>query len=279
MNHLPPQAPTPVHGGAPPPAAPLAPAPRERPGFGAGVRALFGGFGLIFGDPGLVPLALVPIAVALAATGLLGWAAVAFVPDLVRALLGEHAGGVLSTILEILATAVALIVAALLGFALAQPLSGPALERIVRRVEAKLGAPPWPPTSVIADVLRSLESLVIPYAFGLPILIVLFVINLFFAPAAIVTIPLKLAVTALMVAWDLCDYPLSIRGIPAGTRVSFMKRNAKAMLGFGVGLALVGLIPCLLVLVLPVGVAGGARLVVEIERWEATQRGAPGPGS
>jgi CysZ protein len=114
----------------------------------------------------------------------------------------------------------------------------------------------------------------IPYAFGLPILTVLFLVNLVFAPAVVVTVPLKLAVTALMLAWDLCDYPLSIRGVRVGARVSFIARNATAMLGFGAGLALLGLIPCLLVLVLPVGVAGGARLVVEIERWEAAQRGS-----
>ncbi|HLM76574.1 MAG TPA: hypothetical protein VK459_27920, partial [Polyangiaceae bacterium] len=68
--------------------------------------------------------------------------------------------------------------------------------------------------------------------------------------------------------WDLCDYPLSIRGVGVGERVAFFGRNIKAVLGFGVGLALVSLVPCLIVLVLPAGVAGAARLVVGIERWE-----------
>jgi len=244
-------------------------APAARPGFSAGVRSLFGGLGLIFGDPGLWPLAMVPILVAIVIIALLGWGAVSFVPEQVRALLGAHGGGVLGTVVAVAATGIALIVSLLLGLALAQPLSGPALERIVRRVEAKLGAPAWPATTLLADVRRSLETVVVTYAFGLPILAALFVVNLVFPPAVVITVPLKLAVMAILLAWDLCDYPLSIRGVLVATRVAFMKRNAGAMLGFGFGLALLGLVPCLLVLVLPAGVAGATRLIVQIERWEA----------
>lgn len=246
--------------------------PGARPAFGAGIRALAGGFGFVLTNPAIWPLALVPIAAALVVSTLLGTAAVATIPAQIQALLGARVGGFLATVLGVVATALALLVALLIGFALAQPLAGPALERIVRRVEARLGAPPWPPTSFVTDVLRSLESVVVTYAFGLPILTVLFLVSLAFPPAALVTTPLKVLVTAIVVAWDLCDYPLSIRGVPVGARVLFMKRNATAMLGFGFGLALLGLLPCLLLLVLPAGVAGAARLVVEIERWEAAQR-------
>ncbi|EYF02343.1 EI24 domain-containing protein [Chondromyces apiculatus] len=243
----------------------------DRPGFAAGVRALFGGFGFILTNPDVWPLALVPVVVALIATTLLGWGAVSFVPGQVRSLMGTHAGGLLSTAVEVFATGLSLLVAALLGLMLAQPLSGPALERIVRRVEQRLGAPAWPPTSVVDDVLRSLQAMLIPYAFGLPLLAALFVINLFVPPAVVVTFPLKMVVTALILAWDLGDYPLSIRGVPIQRRVVFMAHHPAAMLGFGLGLALLGLVPCLFVLVLPAGVAGAARLTVEIERWEATQ--------
>jgi CysZ protein len=253
----------------PPHGAGLALGPRDRPTFGAGVRALFGGFGFVLSNPDVWPLALVPVVVASVITGLLGWGAVAWVPAEVRALLGARGDGLLGTVLGVVATVVALLGAALLGFALSQPLSGPALERIVRRVEALHGAPRWPATSLASDVLRSLESIVVSYAFGLPLLAVLFLISVAFPPAAVVTTPLKLTVTALLLAWDLCDYPLSIRGVPLHARVAFMRRNAAAMLGFGCGLALLGLVPCLFVLVLPAGVAGAARLTVQIERWEA----------
>jgi CysZ protein len=129
-----------------------------------------------------------------------------------------------------------MIVALLIGFALAQPLSGSALAGIVHRVEAKEGAPAWPETGFVTDALRSLESMVVSYGFGLPILALLFLVNVVFPPAAVVTFPLKIAVIAILFAWDLCDYPLSIRGWPIAARVAFMKRNAAAMIGFGVGL-------------------------------------------
>lgn len=262
---------------------PQPPAPRDLalvprpPGFASGLRAFFGGFACILSDPSLWPFAAVPAVVALSLTGLFGWGVVAFVPSQIEALLAPHVSGVLVTVAEIVASALLLLVALLLAFALAQPLSGPALERIVRRVEERLGAPSWPPTSFVVDVGRSLQSVLVSYAFGLPILALLFLVNVVFPPAAVVTVPLKLAVAALLLTWDFCDYPLSARGVPIGTRVAFLRRNASAALGFGLGLALLALVPCLLLLVLPAGVAGATRLVAEIERHEGAAGAAGRP--
>ena len=75
-------------------------------------------------------------------------------------------------------------------------------------------------------------------------------------PAAVVTFPLKLLVVAMLFAWDLCDYPLSVRGMPVGARVTLVARHVPAMLGFGLGLALLSLLPCAAFLALPIGVAG-----------------------
>ncbi|AKT35990.1 EI24 domain-containing protein [Chondromyces crocatus] len=255
--------------------ASLAVSPAPRPGFTAGLRALLHGFGFILGNPAVWPLALVPMVVVLVSASLLGWTAISFVPEQVRTLLGAHAEGILAKVVEVIATGVALLVAVLLGLALAQPLSGPALERIVRRVEQQMGAPVWPATSVLEDVLRSLQSMLVPYMVGLPILVALFLLNLVFPPAVVVTFPLKLILTAFMVAWDLGDYPQSIRGVSISQRLTFMARHPAAMLGFGAGLVLLGLVPCLLLLVLPAGVAGAARLTVQLERWEASRSEGP----
>jgi CysZ protein len=102
----------------------------------------------------------------------------------------------------------------------------------------------------------------------MPILALLVVVNIVVPPAVVVTVPLKLVVVALLVAWDLCDYPLSIRGVPIRERVAFMGRNAGAMVGFGFGLALISLLPCALFLAIPAGVAGATRLIATIERAE-----------
>jgi CysZ protein len=260
----------------PPQRSPLVPA--APPGVGDGLRSLFAGVNFVLSNPSVWPLALVPIAIAIALLSGLAWATLAFIPPYIGKLLG-HSGGfgfkLLAGLIKFAATAAALLVAALLSFGLAQPLSGPALERLVRRVESSMGAPPWPPTSLFADISRSLQSVLVGYAFGLPILAVLFIIGAIFPPAVVVTFPLKLLVTAILITWDLCDYPLSIRGIRVGDRVSFLKRNVRAVLGFGLGLALLSLIPCALLIILPSGVAGAARLVVLIERWEAARLGAP----
>lgn len=257
--------------GAPPPP------PKERPGVGVGLRSLFSGFGFIVSTPDVWHLAIVPVAVALVLTLTLGWAAVALIPPWIQALFGAPSGalmGVLAVLAKVAATVLALLLGALVGFGLAQPLSGPALERIVRRVETELGAPPWPPTSALDDIVRSLQSTLVGAAFGAPLLIILFVIGLVFPPLVVVTVPLKIAVTAVLITWDLCDYPLSIRGLPIGRRVSLLARNGGAVLGFGLGLALLALVPCLLLLALPAGVAGAARLMVQIERFEQAERDA-----
>jgi CysZ protein len=248
----------------------------KRPGFLHGVRALLGGFGFVLGRPGVWPLAAVPVGVALALTILLSWAGIRLATSLLgRVSLGAStAAGVVAFVLELLATLAVVLVAALVGFGLAQPLSGAAHERIVRRVEASMGAPAWPEPPALEGIVRSLQSVLVAAAIGLPVFGVLLVVGLVVPGAAVVTFPLKLLATALLAAWDLCDYPLSIRGLPIGERVARVRRHAGAMLGFGFGIALVGLVPFALVLVLPAGVAGAARLMVDLERWDEASGGA-----
>jgi CysZ protein len=252
---------------APRPAAGLA-RPRARPGFIDGAGALFGGFGFVLGTPSLWPLAMVPVTAAVAVTGLVSFASLHFLMPAIAGMFGARWHFV-AAILEVLVGALALLVAALAGFGLAQPLSGPALSGIVRRAEAEMGAPPRPPTSFAEDALRALQSIAVSYAVGLPILAILALVSFVFPPAAVVTFPIKLVVLAMLVAWDLCDYPLSLRGVPVSARIAFVSRNAAAMVGFGFGLGLLSLIPCALVLVLPAGVAGAARLTRRIELFEA----------
>lgn len=247
----------------------------ERPSFGDGLRALFGGFGFVLSNPGVWPLAMVPVVVAVTLLVIFGWVAVDVVPPRIEALFGATSGaamGVVAWLAKVFAVILALLAAALVSFGLAQPLSGPALERIVRRAEAKLGVAPWPPTSFLADILRSLQTVLVGYVFGLPALALLFLVGALFPPAVVVTFPLKMVVMAMLITWDLCDYPLSIRGLRVGDRVGLLGRHIRAVFGFGVGLSFLSLLPCALLLVLPAGVAGAARLVASMERWEASQR-------
>lgn len=251
------------------------PIDREAPGFGAGVGSLFSGLKFVTSTPSVWPLAMVPVFFFVVITIAVGLAGAGLLPGWITPMLGPwaHKGhGAAGIAVKVLVTVLSVVVGVLLGFLLSQPLSGPALEKIVRKVEASLGAPAWPETSVLADVWRSLEGLLLTTALTLPIIALLFAIEIVFPPVAIVTTPLKGVVTALMLAWDLCDYPLSIRGMPIRERFAFLRRHAPAVFGFGLGLALLTLIPCAILLALPVGAAGATRLVVRLERWETRSK-------
>lgn len=241
-----------------------------KPGFGRGLASLFSGFGFLVGKPAAWPVAMVPFVVLVTMWVLLGWASVAWLPDLIAGWIQpESTAGTVGTVtLQIVVTLLAVVVAGLLSFSLAQPLSGPALEHLVRLQERDLGLPERPSTNFIVDIGRSLQSLLIGYAFGLPPLLLLFVVDVLFPPAVIVTVPLKMLVTSYVIAWDLCDYPLTVKGLNVGERVRIVARNWSSVLGFSFALGLAALVPCLLFIFLPAGVVGATRLMAEVERYE-----------
>lgn len=248
----------------------------ERPGFRAGIRALFDGYRYLFRTPDIWPLAIVPIIVALILAVVFGVGSVQGALWLVAKYMTSDDPSVYFTIalviVKILAVLVALAVALFLAFALGKPLSGPVLERIVRRVSTELGAPAWPAPTLAQDIFRSLQSSVVALVFTAPILVPLVAIGIIVPPAAVITTPLQFIVTAMGAAWDFCDYPLSIRGTPVSDRIEFVRRNKRAVIGFGMGLGLLLLLPCSLLVVLPAGVIGAAHLAVVLERWEAGER-------
>lgn len=245
----------------------------ERPGFRAGIKALFDGYRYLFRHPDVWPLAIVPIFVALILAGIFGVLAVNGALWLVAKYMTRENPSAYWAIAVVIANVVAVLMAlfvALFGaFALGKPLSGPVLERLVRRVSTDLGAPEWPTPTFLQDIFRSLQSTFVALVFTLPIVIPLVIIGLVFPVAAVVTTPLQFIVAGIGAAWDFCDYPLSIRGTGVSERIEFVRRNIRAVLGFGLGLGLLLLLPCSLILVLPAGVIGAAHLTVLLEKWEA----------
>lgn len=254
------------------PAQPPRPIPARPIGLFDGVAAMFRGAWFIVSTPGVWGLSLVPALMALVlmvACAVLGiWGAVL----LSNLIIGASATGWMLVALwsmRIALSALALLVAVPIALSLAQPLSGFALDKIAREQEKKLGVPPWPEMSLGAQMWLSLQVTFTALAFGLPILGGLTTVTTMFPVAAVVTIPLKFLVGALMVAWDFLDYPLGLRGATIGGRIQFFKSHFGAMLGFGVAGALLLLIPFVGLLILPIGVAAGARLVVEHEKRQA----------
>jgi CysZ protein len=236
-----------------------------------GLKSLFRGIGFLVTTPGAWPYALVPLFVMLLLVTLLGSASIEWVPGLIRDWVGPGDSGWAeagATALAVLGTVLAVLLSGLLAFALAQPLSGPALEKLVRMHEQKLGADERAPTNFVADIFRSLKSVAMGYAIGLPLIAMLLVLSLLLPFASVVTVPLKLLVACFTIAWDICDSPLAIRGMRVRDRVRVLWRYRGAVAGFAIGMALAGLVPCLAFFFLPAGVAGAGRLMWEVELYE-----------
>ncbi len=241
-------------------------------GFFSGVKALFGGLGFIVTRPSMWGWSMIPIiAATLLFTGFTGlaiWGS----NELSHHLLGggeTTASAIGMWALRVVLWLVSIVVAFLVAMSLAQPLSGFALEAIARRQELDLTKRQWPDQPFIASTLRSLRVSVAALAVSLPILAVLAVISILVPPLSIVTIPLKFLVTGLTAAYDFIDYPLSLRGSGVRSRLGFMKEHFWAVTGFGVAAALLLLIPGFGLFLLPFGVAGATRLIVEADQKAA----------
>ena len=162
---------------------------------------------------------------------------------------------------------VAVGVGALLGLSLAQPASGWALDHLSRALDLSLGGVAHPEGRWLPAAWRGLQVTLAGLAVSLPLLGALLLVDVLFPPAMVVTVPLKFIVGALVVAWDLLDYPFGLRGLPVRARLRFIRANFRAVLGFGGCASLVLLLPGVgLLVLLPLGAAGATQLVAEIER-------------
>lgn len=158
-------------------------------------------------------------------------------------------------------------VGALLGLSLAQPASGWALDHLSRTLDRSLGGAVRPDGGWLETAWRGLRVTLAGLAVSLPVLGGLLLVGMIFPPAMVVTVPLKFVVGALVVAWDLLDYPFGLRGMRVRERLQFIRGNFRSVLGFGACASLVLLVPGVgLLLLLPLGVAGATHLVAEVDR-------------
>lgn len=238
-------------------------------GFGAGVRAFFGGIGFVVSTPGTWGWAAVPVIVATVLFGGTGALALWGAGSLTDRFVGDpsgtwHAAG--AVLVQVVLSLVGILLAFVLAMTLAQPLSGFALEAIARKQEVALGGRTWPDQGVVTGAIRSLRVSLTALAVGIPILGGLALVTLLVPPLAVVTVPLKFLVAGVLAAYDMLDTPLSIRGEGVRARLRFLQENFSAVLGFGASVAAVLLVPGVGLLVLPWAVAGATRLVVARDR-------------
>jgi CysZ protein len=239
-------------------------------GVSAGIRAFFGGIGFIIGTPGVWPFAAVPvlvlllISIGLTVLGIYGagW--------LTEWIFGAEELSTWSKIgawaLKAVFWLLAILLAGLLGLMLAQPLSGFALDIIAQRQELALTGIRRPDPPRVAGMLRGLRVALLTLTVGAICFTFLFVLDLVFPLALVVTVPLKFLLVGWLLAWDFADYPLGLRAFGFRARLRWFGRNFAAVTVFGCMWSLMLVVPGVILLILPVGVAGATRLAVASER-------------
>jgi CysZ protein len=235
-----------------------------------GLRAVGGGIAFVLFTPRIWHYAAVPAALLLLlGCGLAGLGIVS-ADWITRGLFGEpdgfwgHVGGWLLTIFLALTL---ILTALLLAIVLAQPLSGFALEAIAVAQERALLGDNLPRSSFFTALWTSTRATVVMLVVGAMVYGTLFVVDFFFPPATVVTVPVRVLTTGWLLAWNFLDYPLSLRGLGVWARLRWTVRHFEEFTVFGVLWTLLLIVPGLFFVILPMGVAGATRLVVlgEIE--------------
>ena len=104
------------------------------------------------------------------------------------------------------------------------------------------------------------------FAVCVPIFVVLFVVSFIFPPAAVVTVPMKFVLCSWLMAWNFLDYPLCLRHASLSASLNWTTRHLGAVTAFGMAWTLLAIVPPMVLLFLPMGVAGATQLVIESER-------------
>ena len=169
---------------------------------------------------------------------------------------GRALAGALRVVFAVLTAATSVLVAA----TFAPTLAAPALSRIVELREQALGVPPRERVSLLTEVACGLSAQFFAYVVGAPALAALWLLTLAFPPASVVTFPLKVAVTAGLLAWTLLDYPLSTRGVPLQARFSFLRSELPRVFGFAAGVFVLFAVPLGAIFLLPAAVAAATEI-------------------
>jgi CysZ protein len=235
-------------------------------GISSALKAFFGGVGFVLTTPSVWPWAAVPGAIMLillcGVTGFGWWGAA----ELLANLFGSQRdtwGAIGYWTSLIVAGAIVMLIAMLAALTLAQPLAGFALERVAHAQEYKLTGYRRPAMSYFASLWLNLRTVAFAVVLGGSALALLFLMNLFYPPAAVVTVPLKFLVCSWIFAWDFIDYPLGLRGLGVRARLRWVFRHFGAFTVFGALWATVCFVPGIALVLLPMGVAGATRLLLQ----------------
>jgi CysZ protein len=248
------------------------------PTFRDGLSSLVFGFQFLFRRPQALPFAAVPVLVVFVLSGFAVYGAIRWALPAVRELsptfeneLGRAAVSLVSWLATLLAAAFGVV----LSFVLAPTLSAPALERLVTLVEDARGAPPRAALGWAREAWLGLRASLIGLLVFSPLLALMSLFELVLPVATVVTLPVRIVVASLWVAYTLFDYPQSLRGYPIRARFRLLRAALAPVLGFGLGCSALFWLPCAAPLVLPVGVIAASELFWRIVSANPALAAAP----
>jgi CysZ protein len=165
-------------------------------------------------------------------------------------------------VLTVFLALIAFLFALVLALALAEPFSAFALDRISAAQQRALTgfAAESPPLHVA--VWLSLVCVSFGIVLGGTALVALLAVDFFFPPAALVTVPLRILICSWMVAWNLLDYPLGRRRMGLLARLKWVGQHFGAFTLYGFLWAMLAVVPGIILVLLPMGVAGATRMVI-----------------
>jgi CysZ protein len=261
--------------------------------FREGLLLLSEGAGFLRRESGLWPLAFVPVVFALVFMVLAVsafWlhldgihdACTAFLPALEAGAwwswIWVGPGRVLLWLLGWIAVVASFAVSLVAALLLANLVSAPFLDRLSQRVERLASGESAPAAtesaSLLGDVGRSFAAEFQRLVFLAGIWLVLTLVGFVVPGAQLVTGPVLIGVTVLLLPLDYAGFALDRRQIPFRSRRSWLWQNLATMTGFG-GVAFVAcLVPGLNLVIMPALVTAGTLLVLRTAPGKGPRAGA-----
>lgn len=263
---------------------------RSLPGFFGGLSMPFRGFGFVVRNPGLAKIWIFPVLIVfgLLVLGCGGASEVGrFLADRFAPLAAEgSASGMVEGVVDRAGHAIARIVFTMIGVALsilfsivlAPVVAAPFNDALGEEVELReLGKTPLPFSwsRLRRDLWRTVRLELTKLGLYAGVVGPLSILGIFVGPLAAVASALGFVFTAGYFALDYVDGPLTRRNVGVRRRFELFREHPAAMLGFGIGVWFMLVVPLLNLFFMPAAVAGGTMLCIRLGLLEeiATDEG------